>query len=89
MKIKPLNDKILIEITKPESKTSSGIIIPVASQEKTQEGIIREISEDVKDSLIVKVGEKVMYDKYAGTPVKIDDKDYLIVDLADVIAIIE
>ena len=88
MKIKPLADRVIVKLEKAETKTSSGIIIPDTAQEKTQQGVIVEVGDD-KDVIKVKAGEKVMYDKYAGTQVKIDGEEYLILKMADVLAVIE
>jgi len=87
LKIKPLGERVLVKISLPETKTVSGLFIPQAAQEKTQEGIIEAIGEDVSISL--KVNDKVMYDKYAGTPVKIEGVEHLILDIDSIIAVIE
>lgn len=88
MKVKPLGDRILIKIEEAETKTASGIFIPQSAQEKTQTGVVVAIGDDT-DAISVKTGDKVMYDKYAGTSVKIDGADHLIVNIGDVIAIVE
>lgn len=90
MKVKPLADRILVKNDKSETKTSSGIFIPEAAQEKTQTASVVEVgpgTDDVK--ITVKAGQKIMYEKYAGTPLKIDGEDYMILKIADVIAVIE
>lgn len=90
MKIKPLADRVLVKNDKAETKTASGLIIPEAAQEKTQTATVVEVgsgTDDVKIS--VKKGDKIMYDKYAGTQLKIDGEDYLILKMSDIIAIIE
>ena len=90
MKVKPLADRVLVKNDKAETKTSSGIIIPEAAQEKTQTATVVEIgpgTEDVK--MTVKVGDRIMYDKYAGTQIKIDGEDHLILKIDDIIAVIE
>lgn len=87
MSIKPLGNRILVEIKTTSEKTSGGLVIPQASQEKTQEGIVKAIGES--DEIKVKVGNTVMYDKYAGTEIKIKDKDHLIIKSEDVLAIVE
>ena len=73
---------------KTEAKTASGIIIPDTAQEKTQVATVIAIGDD-KEKIKVVPGQKVMYDKYSGTPVKIDGEDHLILKAADVIAVIE
>ncbi len=90
MKIKPLADRVLVKNDKAETKTSSGIIIPDAAQEKTQTATVIEIgcgTEDVK--ITVKPGDHIMYDKYSGTQIKMDGEEYLILKMADIIAVIE
>ncbi|MDR3122363.1 MAG: co-chaperone GroES [Treponema sp.] len=88
MKVKPLADRVMVKLEKNEAKTAGGIIIPDTAQEKTQTGVVVAIGTD-KDVITVKVGDKVMYDKYAGTQVKIDQDEHLIVKMADIIATIE
>ncbi|MFA6507152.1 MAG: co-chaperone GroES [Treponemataceae bacterium] len=88
MKVKPLADRVMVKLEKNEAKTAGGIIIPDTAQEKTQTGQIVAIGDD-KEVIKVAVGQKVMYDKYAGTQVKVDGVEHLILKMADVIAIIE
>lgn len=90
MTLKPLADRVLVKNDKAETKTSSGIIIPEAAQEKTQTATVVEVgpgTEKVKTS--VKNGDRIMYDKYAGTQIKIDGEDHLILKMDDIIAVIE
>ncbi|MCX8059521.1 MAG: co-chaperone GroES [Spirochaetes bacterium] len=87
MKIKPIGDRILIKVNPPETRTKGGIILPDTAQEKTQNGTVVAIGDS--DQIKVKVGDKVMYDKYAGTSIKIDDEDHLILKMNDILAIIE
>ena len=90
MKIKPLSDRVLVKNDKAETKTSSGIIIPEAAQEKTQTATVVAAgpgTDDVK--ITVKVAERVMYDKYSGTALKIDGEEHLILKATDIIAVIE
>lgn len=90
MKIKPLADRILVKNDKAETKTASGLIIPEAAQEKTQTASVIAVGPGTDDDKItVKVGDRIMYDKYAGTQIKIDGEDHLILKMNDVIAIIE
>jgi len=88
MKVKPLLDRVMVKLEKNEAKTAGGIIIPDTAQEKTQQGVVVEIGDD-KDVIKVKPGQKVMYDKYAGTQVKIDGEEHLILKMSDIIAIVE
>ncbi|MCQ2981416.1 MAG: co-chaperone GroES [Treponemataceae bacterium] len=89
MTVRPLGDRVLVKTEKTESKTASGIIIPDTAQEKTQIATVVAVGDDnEKISSMITVGARVMYDKYAGTNVKIDGEDHLILKAADVIAII-
>jgi chaperonin GroES len=88
MKVKPLADRVMVKLEKNEAKTAGGIIIPDTAQEKTQTGSVVAVGDD-KEVIKVKVGDKVMYDKYAGTQVKIDGTEHLILKMADIIAVIE
>ena len=87
--IKPLADRVVIEPAEAETKTSSGIIIPDTAKEKPQRGTIVAAGPGKKDEPItVKLGDVVLYGKYAGTEITIDGKDYLIMKESDVLAII-
>lgn len=88
MKVKPLADRVLVKPVKSETKTAGGIIIPDTAQEKTQIGSVAAVGDD-KEKIKVKVGDKIMHDKYAGSAIKIDGEDYLIVKSEDIIAVIE
>ncbi len=88
MKVKPLGDRVLLKTEKEEEKTKGGLFIPETAQEKTQSGIVEAVGDD-EEVIKVKKGDHVMYDKYAGTSIKIDDEDYLIVKMDDIIAIVE
>ena len=95
MKIKPLQDRVIIKRLEEEETTKGGIIIPDTAKEKPAEGIIvavgnGKISEDGKrQSLDVKEGDKILFGKYAGTEIKIDGEEHLIMREDDIIAIIE
>jgi chaperonin GroES len=88
MKIKPIGDRVLVKMEEVEEKTASGLFIPQTAQEKTQTGTVEAIGDD-KDVITVKKGDKVMYDKYAGTNVTIDGKEFLLVKMQDIMAVIE
>lgn len=86
---KPIADRVLIEPTAAETKTASGIIIPDTAKEKPQEGIVVAAGNGkVDEPMTVKVGDKVLYGKYAGSELKIDGKDYLIVKESDILGIL-
>ena len=88
MKIKPIGDRVLVKMEDVEEKTKGGIFIPQTAQEKTQTGVVEAIGDD-KDVITVKKGDKIMYDKYAGTSVTVDGKEYLLMKMQDIMAIIE
>ena len=88
MTVKPLQDRVLIKVQEAETKTASGLFIPDTAQEKTQTGVVVAVGDD-KEMIKVKVGDKVMYDKYAGTNIKIDNVDHLIVKMPDILAVVE
>jgi chaperonin GroES len=88
MKIKPIGERILVKVQEGESKTAGGIYIPQTAQEKTQEGIVIAVGDD-KDAIKVKVNDRIMYDKYSGTAIKIDGAEHLILKMSDILAIIE
>ena len=87
MTVKPLQDRVLIKVEDAETKTASGLYIPDTAQEKTQTGTVVAVGDD-DDGITVKKGDKVMYDKYAGTNVTIDDVDHLIVKSSDILAVV-
>ena len=88
MKVIPLADRVLVKTEKTESKTASGIIIPDTAQEKTQIAVVVAVGDD-KEKIKVKDGDRIMYDKYAGTSIKIEGDDHLILKADDIIAIIK
>ena len=88
MKVIPLADRVLVKTEKTESKTASGIIIPDTAQEKTQVAVVIAVGDD-KEKIKVKDRDRIMYDKYSGTNIKIDGEDHLILKADDIIAIIK
>ncbi len=87
MKIKPLGDRVLVKLEEIEEKTAGGIFIPQTAQEKTQSGTVVAVGDD--EMIKVKAGQKVMYDKYAGTSVTMDNEDHLLIRYSDILAVIE
>jgi chaperonin GroES len=87
MKLKPLGDRVLVKVGESEQKTAGGIFIPQTAQEKTQEGVVIAVGDD-KDAIKVKVGDRVMYDKYAGTTITVDGEDQLVVKMSDILALV-
>jgi chaperonin GroES len=87
--LKPLADRVLIEVAPAEEKTASGIIIPDTAKEKPQRGKVVAVGTGKKDEpMTVKVGDTVLYGKYAGTEITIDGKEYLIMRESDIFAVI-
>jgi chaperonin GroES len=82
---KPNEDRVLVEPAAAEEKTASGIIIPDTAKEKPQKGKVIAVGEGVKDKPVtVKVGENILYGKYAGTEITIEGKDYVIMRNSDI-----
>jgi chaperonin GroES len=87
--IRPLHDRVLVEAAPAEEKTLSGIIIPDTAKEKPQRGKVIAVGAGKKDEpLTVKVGDEVLYGKYAGTEISFQGKEYLIMRESDIFAII-
>jgi len=95
MKVRPLGDRVLVKPLEIEEKKKGGIIIPDTAKEKPQEGKViavgkGRITEDGKTlPLDVKVGDRILFGKYSGNEIKIDDEDYLIVKEEDILGIVE
>ncbi len=87
MKITPLGDRVLLKNEEAEEKTKGGLYIPQTAQEKTQTAVVVAVGDD--EDIKVKVGDRVMHDKYAGTVVSIEGEDHLIVSFSDIIAIVQ
>ena len=95
MKIKPLYDRVIVSRIEEQDTTKGGIIIPDSAKEKPAEGKITAVGEGKtlengeKQALIVKVGDRVLFGKYAGTEINIDGEEQLIMREDDIIAIVE
>ncbi|HVN26013.1 MAG TPA: co-chaperone GroES [Syntrophorhabdales bacterium] len=95
MKIKPLQDRIVIKRIEEEEKTKGGIIIPDSAKEKPQEGRVvavgdgKTLESGQKAPLTVKPGDKILFGKYSGTEIKIDGEEHLILREDDVLAIVQ
>ncbi|MDU1316723.1 co-chaperone GroES [Anaerococcus hydrogenalis] len=93
MNLKPIGERVVIKKLEAEKKTQSGIVLPESAQEKPQYAEVVAISSDIlndndkKDSL--KEGEKVIYSQYAGTDVKIDGENYVVLAYKDILAVVE
>lgn len=89
MSIKPLADRVLIEPKPAEEKTAGGLFIPETAKEKPLEGIVVAAGPGTSDvKMEVKVNDRVLYGKYAGTEISHDGKDYLIMKQGDILAIL-
>ncbi|WP_217587768.1 co-chaperone GroES [Lentibacillus saliphilus] len=92
--IKPLGDRVVIELVEQEEKTASGIVLPDSAKEKPQEGHVvavgsgRVTDNGEKIALEVKEGDQIIFSKFAGTEVKYDGKEYLILRESDILAVI-
>ena len=90
MKLNPLSDRVVLKQLEAEEKTKSGIILADSAKEKPQEAEVIAVGPGTKDvKMQVKAGQKVVYSKYAGTNVKLDDEEYIIVKQDDILAIVE
>lgn len=89
LKIKPLADRVLVEPMAAETQTASGIFIPDTAKEKPQKGTVVAVGNGKKDhSMTVKEGDVVLYGKYAGTELKFEGKDYLIMREDDILCVL-
>jgi len=95
MKIRPLADRVIVQRVEAEAKTAGGIVLPDSAKEKPQRGKIiavgqgKQLDDGGRAEMSVKEGQQVLFTSYAGTEVKIDGKEYLIMDESEIMAIIE
>ncbi|HSW00534.1 MAG: co-chaperone GroES [Phycisphaerales bacterium] len=95
MKIRPLGDKVLVERVEAEAKTAGGIVLPDTAKEKPQRGSVVSVGEGkmledgTRRPVQVKKGDLVLFTSYAGSEIKVDGKEYLIMDESDIMAVIE
>ena len=95
MAVKPLDDRILVKQCDAEVKTAGGIVLPDSAQEKPQRGTVKAfgpgklLDSGERASMSVKVGDEIFYGKYAGTEVKVDGDEYVILRESDVLAIVD
>jgi chaperonin GroES len=93
-KIKPLGDKVVVQLTEQEDKTASGIYLPDSAKKKPQEGKViatgdgRTLDNGERNTLNVKVGDRVLFSKYGGNEVTIDGEDYTILDEDQIYAVL-
>ncbi|MFA5338859.1 MAG: co-chaperone GroES [Candidatus Omnitrophota bacterium] len=95
MNLKPLGDKVIVEVLKAEDKTKGGIIIPDTAKEKPQEAKVIAVGsgKTLENGKVVapevKTGDIVIFGKYSGSEVKVDEREYLIIDADDILAIVK
>ncbi len=93
MNVKPLADRVVVKVLEAEEKTASGIVLPDKAKEKPQEGEVKAVGtgkvleNGTKQEMEVKVGDKVIFSRYAGTEVKVDGEEYLILRQDDILAL--
>ena len=93
MNLKPLGDRVIVKVLEKEEKTSTGIVLPDKAKEKPQEGEVkavglgRVLDDGKRLEMDVKVGDRVVYSKYAGTEIKIDGEEYLILRQDDILGV--
>jgi chaperonin GroES len=87
--LKPLADRVIVEVAPAEEKTASGLIIPDTAKEKPQKGKVVAVGSGKKDEpMTVKVGDQILYGKYSGTEITVEGKEYLIMRESDIFAVI-
>ncbi|GIM28474.1 10 kDa chaperonin [Clostridium polyendosporum] len=94
MRVKPLGDRVVIKRLEAEEKTKSGIVLTGTAKERPQEAEVLAVGpgtiiDGVRVELEVKVGDKVLFSKYAGTEVKLDGEEYIILKQEDILAVVE
>ncbi len=86
MKFKPLKDRVFVKYTEEGERTAGGIYIPDSAKEKPQKGIVEAVGSEVKE---IKVGNTILFDKYSGSKVTMDNNEYLIIKEEDILGIVE
>ena len=96
MRLRPLGDRVVIKPVEREERTKSGIVLPDTAKEKPQEGLIEAVGNGrfiettgKREPLDVKVGDRVVYAKYAGSEVKLEEVEYLILSEKDILAVVQ
>lgn len=88
MKFKPLGERVLIERLEEESKTSSGIIIPDNAKEKPLMGKVKAISAKVAEEKTLKEGDTIVFGKYSGSEIKLDNVEYIVLESKDILGVL-
>jgi chaperonin GroES len=86
MKFKPLKDRVFVKYSEEAEKTAGGIYIPESAKEKPQKGVIEAVGSEVKE---IKVGDVILFDKYSGSKINIDNNEYLIIKEEDILGIVQ
>ena len=89
MKVRPMDDRVLVTFVEEETKTASGIIIPDTAKEKPTMGEVVAVGTDEELKELIKVGDKVLFGKYGGEEISFDGSDYKIIQRSDILAVIE
>ncbi|NLX14768.1 MAG: co-chaperone GroES [Phycisphaerales bacterium] len=95
MKIRPLGDKVLVKRVEAEAKTAGGIVLPDTAKEKPKRGIVQAVGDGKlldsgeRSKLQVAKGNEVLFSSYAGTEIKVDGEEFLIIDEGEILAVIE
>jgi chaperonin GroES len=93
MKLKPIGERVVIQLLEAEEKTASGIVLPSSAKEQPQYAEVvaigAEIEQDDEKKGSIAVGDKVIYSKYSGMEVKLNDTEYTIVKYSDILAVVE
>ncbi len=85
-KLEPLGNRVLVQILEQEERTKGGIYLPETAKEKPQQARVIAIGEEAEEELSLEVGDVVIFPKYSGTEVRVDDQEYLILNADDVLA---
>ena len=89
MKVKPMDDRVLVSFVEEETRTASGLIIPDTAKEKPTMGNVVAVGTDEELKELIKVGDKVLFGKYGGEEISFDGNDYKIIQRSDILAVIE
>ena len=89
MNFTPLGKRVLVQRVEEQTTTSTGIIIPDNAKEKPQNGKVVAISDKVKDKGFIKEGDTVLFGKYSGTEITLDDKEYLVMNIDDILGVLK
>jgi chaperonin GroES len=89
MSFQPLGQRVLVERVEEPTTTASGIIIPDNAKEKPLDAIVRAISKEVEEEGLIAVGDKVVFAKYSGTEITLDNKEYLVLNTDDILGILK